>query len=292
MTERESPPVLFEMMRSFTTLARTLNLSKTVSLLGVTRQTVRRHVSTLEGMKGQKFFEVRDRQYRLTEHGRDAAEQAEEILDQTTSWLTGRYTHGRGTAGLDRASYHDEQGHDFQAQQHPLARIWHDGPPMLQKGFLAWANARFQIEAPEMEILKPFLLLYRQHREGWLCVGIGEKSSYATWFDWAWGKSAIGHFSHEDPAGSEFNDFISKAHSRIFTEGGVRLDHVWAQIPRQRGGPPVPVSFQRLLMGCVFPNGDPALAVLVARTNRIEIEGLERDSFPPMPDELLMKFDI
>ncbi len=292
MSERQSPPVLFEMMRSFTTLAQTLNLSKTVSMLGVTRQTVRRHVAALEAQKGQRFFEVRDRQYRLTEAGRDAAEEAQGILDQATAWLSGSYTHGRGAAGLDRASFRDERGHDFQAQQHPLGRLWHDSPPLLQRGFLAWANARFQIEAPEMEVVKPYLLLYRQHRDGWLCVGIGEKSSYATWFDWAWGKSAIGHFSHEDPAGEEFNEFISKAHAQIFHEGGVRLDHVLAQIPRLRDGPPVPVSFQRLLMGCIFPNGDTALAVLVARTNRVDIEGRDTKSMPAMPDELLMEFDI
>ena len=41
-------PLLFEMLRSFTTLARTLNLSHAVEELNSTRQTIRRHISQLE----------------------------------------------------------------------------------------------------------------------------------------------------------------------------------------------------------------------------------------------------
>ena len=292
MSEPQHPPVLFEMMRSLTTLARTLNLSRTVTQLNVTRQTVRRHVSTLEQIKGFKFFEIKERRYVLTRMGRHAAREAEGILAQAEDWLTGRYSYIEGSSGLNHARYHDEHGHDFYAQQHPLHRLWTDSPPILQKGFLAWANSNLQIESSEMEVLKPYLLLYRQHGDGWLCVGIGEQSSYATWFDSAWAKSSIGRFSQDDPAGDEFNDFISKAYAQIFREGGIRLDHVYAQIPRKRGGPAEPVSFQRLLLGCVFPDGDTALAVLVARTNSIEIEGLDTATVQRMPEELLMEFEI
>ncbi|NIA67239.1 LysR family transcriptional regulator [Pelagibius litoralis] len=292
MPTLQRPPVLFEMMKSLTTLGRTLNLSKTVATLGITRQTVRRHISTLESIKGAKFFEITDRQYVLTEPGRQAIREAERVLEQAEAWLSGHLTHDTDASGMDRSRYRDEHGRDFYAQQHPLSRLWIDGPPILQKGFLAWANARFQIESPELEVLKPYLLLYRQHDDSWLCVAIGEKSSYATWFDRVWAKSAIGRFSKDDPAGSEFNDFISGAHSQIFSEGGVRLDHVYAQIPRERGGTPIPVSFQRLLMCCTFPDGQTALAVLVARTKRLEIEGLDPRNVRPMPDDLLMEFDI
>ncbi|MEP3512466.1 MAG: hypothetical protein ABJN38_11970, partial [Lentilitoribacter sp.] len=40
----ESHALLHEMIRSFTTLARTLNLSHAVKELGSTRQTLRRHI--------------------------------------------------------------------------------------------------------------------------------------------------------------------------------------------------------------------------------------------------------
>ncbi|WP_420346206.1 LysR family transcriptional regulator [Pelagibius sp.] len=280
------------MMRSLTTLGRTLNLSRTVATLGITRQTVRRHIDALEKIKGSKFFEITNRQYVLTEPGRQAMEEAERVLGHAEAWLSDHHFRGTAASGMNLSRYHDEQGRDFYAQQHPLGRLWIDSPPILQQGFLAWANAKFQIESPEIERLKPYLLLYRAHDEGWLCVAIGEKSSYATWFDQVWAKSAIGRFSKEDPAGSEFNEFISGAHAEIFNEGGVRLDHVYAQIPRERGGPPLPVSFQRLLMCCVFPDGHTALAVLVARTRRIDIEGMDPEAVEPMAEDLAMEFDI
>ncbi len=60
---------MFEMLRSFTTLASTLNLSRAVIALGSTRQTVRRHIQQLEELRGEQLFEVHDRQYVLTEAG-------------------------------------------------------------------------------------------------------------------------------------------------------------------------------------------------------------------------------
>ncbi len=292
MPSLRRPPVLFDMMKSLTTLGRTLNLTKTVSELAVSRQTVRRHISTLEEIKGTAFFEVRDRHYTLTEAGKRAVGEAEKVLAQAESWLDGQPLQGEAASGMDCSRFHDDEGRDFYAQQHPLSRLWIDGPPILQKGFLAWANARFQVDSQEMEALMPYLLLYRQHDDSWLCVAIGEESSYATWFDRVWAKSAIGRFSKDDPAGPEFNDFISGAHEQIFSQGGARLDHVYAQIPRERGGPPVPVSFQRLLMCCTFPDGQMALAVLVVRTKQIAIEGLDPEAVHPMADDLLMDFEI
>ncbi len=292
MPSLRRPPVLFDMMKSLITLGQTLNLTQTVNKLGVSRQTVRRHISALEEIKGATFFEVRDRHYALTEAGKKAMTEAEKVLEQAEAWLGGQRLHGATASGMDRSRFHDEEGRDFYAQQHPLSRLWVDSPPILQKGFLAWANARFQVDSPEMEALMPYLLLYRQHDDSWLFVAIGEESSYATWFDRVWAKSAIGRFSKDDPAGAEFNDFISGAHSQIFSQGGARLDHVYAQIPRERGGPPVPVSFQRLLMCCTFPDGQMALAVLVARTKRIAIEDFDPDRVNPMSDDLVMDFEI
>ena len=49
-------------------------------------------------------------------------------------------------------------------------------------------------------------------------------------------------------------------------------------MPRPDSATPVPVTFQRLLMGCIFPDGAPALAVLVVITDDVDI--------PLLPDEL------
>jgi DNA-binding transcriptional LysR family regulator len=51
-------PLLFEMIRSFSKLAKTLNLSHAVHELSSTRQTVRRHIASLEEIKGENLFEV------------------------------------------------------------------------------------------------------------------------------------------------------------------------------------------------------------------------------------------
>lgn len=281
------------MMRSFTTLARTLNLSESVNQLGVTRQTIRRHIKTLEEIKGKPLFEVRNRNYTLTPEGQECLAEAERILAESEAWLSGHYVRRKnaGTA-LEHAVYEDDRGHDFHAQQHPLSRVWVDAPPLLQEGFRAWANARFMVEAEEMERIRPYLLLYRQYEEDWICVGIGEKSSYATWFDWARVKSAIGRHVSDSPTQQEIKKFVAGAYTEIINEGGARLDHIYAQTPREKGGRPNPVSYQRLLMGCAFPDGSPVLASLVARTYTIDIPGLDHKKVLQMPEDSLMDFDI
>ena len=59
------------MLQSFTALGQTLNLSKAVEQIGVTRQTIRRHVNDLEQLKNEKLFELHDRKYTLTAAGKN-----------------------------------------------------------------------------------------------------------------------------------------------------------------------------------------------------------------------------
>ncbi len=281
------------MMRSFVTLAHTLNLSETVNTLGVTRQTVRRHIRTLEEATGKRLFEVRSRSYVLTKDGEERLAEAERVLERSEAWLLGHYVRERkGENALDHAVYSDNRGHDFHAQQHPLSRLWVDAPPLLQKGYQAWAQSRFQVESEGMQHVHPYLLLYRQFGEDWICVGIGEKSSYATWFDWAQVKSAIGRNVADSPTQPEIKKFVANAYTQIINEGGARLDHIYAQTPHEKGGKPTPVSYQRLLLGCAFPDGSPVLASLVARTYAIEIPGLAPEKVQRMPAGSLMEFDI
>ena len=84
------PALLFEMIRSFVSLAATLNLSHSVKQLGSTRQTVRRHISTLEEAMNAPLFSVNDRQYTLTDAGRNALPGAEDILARGITWLRGQ----------------------------------------------------------------------------------------------------------------------------------------------------------------------------------------------------------
>lgn len=288
MPHAPSPAVLFEMLRSFTTLAKTLNLSQAVRILDCTRQTVRRHIDILEEIRGEKLFEVRDRQYSITEAGSRSVIEAEYLLERCEAWLAGRSIHSESVDGLVRA----RQGDEFCAQQHPISRIWIDSPPLLQKGFQAWSNAHFRIEAPEMAHVKPYLLIYRQHQSTWIFVSVGELSSYATWHDWTWVKSALGRSVRGSPTGPEIRTFVSQAYTQVFRGGGARLDHIHARISRTKDGPLLPVSFQRLLLSCTLPDGEPVLASIVARTHRLDIPSLSQDKIRAMPDDLLMDFDI
>lgn len=285
--------VLYEMMRSFATLARTLNLSQTVDALGVTRQTIRRHIATLEEIKGAALFEVQNRSYSLTAEGEASLAEAERILEESEAWLSGHFVRLRTSPNkLEHAVYVDDRGHDFHAQQHPLSRLWHDAPPLLRQGFQAWASASFKIEAEEMAAIHPYLLLYRQHDDDWICVSIGEKSAYATWFDWIRVKSAIGRHISDSPTHKEIKKFVASAFSDTLTKGGARLDHIFAIAPKEFSGRDHPVSYQRLLMACIFPDGSPVLASLAARTHTVEIPNLEREKVLRMPAHLLMETEI
>ena len=292
MPKTPNPAVLFEMLRSFTTLAKTLNLSQTVRILDCTRQTVRRHIDTLEEIRGAKLFEVKDRQYSITEAGSQSVIEAQYLLDRSEAWLAGRSIFTEDVDGLVRATYTDQEGHEFHAQQHPINRIWIDSPPLLPKSFQAWSNARFRIEDPAMEPVRPYMLLYREYQSNWFSVAIGDKSSYASWHDWTRAKSAIGRPIQESPADPEVRTIITQAYAQVLRVGGSRLDHIFARISRTKGGPLLPVSFQRLLLTCTLPDGTPLLASIVARTHRLDISGLSQDKIRAMPDDLLMEFDI
>lgn len=292
MRQVPNPAVLFEMLRSFSTLARTLNLSETVRILDCTRQTVRRHIDTLEEIKGAKFFEVKDRQYRITEAGARSVIEADYLLERCDSWLAGRSILSATVDGLDHASYSDEQGHDFRAQQHPINRIWLDSPPLLRRAFQAWSDSRFEIEDPAMDKVRPYLLLYREHQSIWFCVSIGELSSYATWHDWTRAKSAIGKPVTDSPTDAETRRFVTRAYTQVFHGGGARLDHVYALLSRTKDGPLMPISFQRLLLSCSLPDGAPVLASVVARTYRLDIPDLSHEKIHAMPEDMLMEFDI
>lgn len=281
-----------DMLRAFLTLAETLNLTETSQALGLTRQTVRRHVNDLERIKGSRLFNLKKHQYELTQSAEDSLADARNILRQIDLWSGHRGLTKRSMDWLEHARFVDDGGRIFYSQQHTLSSISRVGLPIMRAALSAWGQSLTQIEDPAMEKIRPFLVVYRKYPKGWICTEIGEQSAYAKWFGWAWSKSAIGRLSEEDNAGEDINDFIAGAYARIYGEGGVRLDHLYAHLPREGSDDAVPVSFQRLLMGCVFPDETPALAVLVLMTNQIQIDDLPREKSNVVPDDLEMNFDV
>ncbi|MCK4711833.1 MAG: LysR family transcriptional regulator [Marinosulfonomonas sp.] len=285
MAKFQSQAILFELLRSYTTLARTLNLSKAVRELGSTRQTVRRHISLLEESKGEALFVLEDRQYQLTEAGRRSLPEAEELLARGVAWLNNQSGH---INGLSRLAINSGPDFFYYLQQHPLGRLWTDSSQLLQQGFQCWADAKGEIESDAFAPIRPHLMIFRQLEHDWICVEVGAESSYAKWQGWRWARSSIGRGIANLPGGAEFANLLSQSFEDVHVHETVRLDHIHTQLPDRNGEEMVPVSYQRLLMGCRFPDGDFALAALVGRTHNIDIEGLSDERVKSMPAKYVM----
>ena len=80
MKKHQCQSILFEHLKSFSTLAHSLNLSNALRELGSTRQTVRRHINLLEEVRGEKLFSIEDRQNKLMVAGLASLREADDIL--------------------------------------------------------------------------------------------------------------------------------------------------------------------------------------------------------------------
>ncbi len=279
--------VTVDMLRAFVCLSRHLNLSKASDELGTTRQTVRRHITDLEVILEQKLFEVVDRQYQLTSFAIDALDNAKTLLLELDTWSGQSALKKSTSGGLEKLQFTDSAGRVYYSQQHPVSQIAMNGLPLLKKTFAAWGKAQTQIEHEAMEEIKPYTVLYRKGPAGWVFVHIGKESAYARWFGAKVSQSAIGKLITEDDAGDEYDEFTAGAYSRIYDEGGVRLDHILAHLPKD-GGEPEPGTFQRLLLGGVFPDGTPGLIILAVITEQVEIDAVSDTDRPKMPADFIM----
>jgi biotin operon repressor len=281
----ESHALLHEMIRSFTTLARTLNLSHAVKELGSTRQTVRRHIAQLEEAKGVALFTIEDRQYRLTEAGRRALPEARDILIRGRSWLLGHVSH---LDGMQRVMADLPEGRSFWLQQRPIGNIWLTDRPLLRECFRAWALAGGQLENQFMEHVRPYFMVYRKTPIGWVCVEIGDNSSYVSWFGWTNARSSIGRSIEGLPGGEHFAHLMVEPFEDAAIHQNSRLDHIHMQLQRESEGEFVPLSYQRLLLAGRFPDNSFALISILDRCHEIEIEDLDIEQCRKMPLDLVM----
>ena len=288
MRKTGTPSVIFEMIRSFLVLARTLNVSKTAEDLNLSRQTVKRHIAELEDLKGMKLFEVTNRQYFLTQDGTAELEGAETLLERLDSWLDKEY---ELVAGLPRIHFKTDI-EEFWAQRYPASDLWNRAPPLLQRGLKSWGESEAQLDHPKLKKIRPYLIIYRRLKHDWICVEVGEKSAYSSWLGWQWAKSVIGLSFRKDPISTSSDCFIVDAYDTVARTGGVWYDHIHTKLPRTSYEELQPVSYQRLIMSLFFPDGQQAIAALVARTNRVNIRGLASETLPLMSEEDLMEFDV
>ena len=285
MTETRLPSVYFEMLLSYVTLAKTLNLSQAVKELNTTRQTIRRHIKDLETLRGGALFYYKERKYSLTDSGQKGLAEAHAVLNKANEWLLDE-THVIG--GLPTINTEFKDGFPFRAQCHPISKVWELGPSLLQEGLKAWMAAEFQIENPKLKKIRPYLVIYRKRGPEWIGVEIGLKSSFATWMGWDWAKSAIGSSFHNDPISSRADQFMIEAYETVARNGGVWYDHISTKLSRGASEKLVPVNYQRLVLAFYFPNGDPAVGALIARTNEISIEGVTLDKSMTMAQSDVM----
>ena len=260
------------MIRSFVALARTLNLSHAVRELGSTRQTVRRHIQTLENSMGVKLFVVEDRRYELTEKGAEALPEANELLLSAKAWAVGNLGSSQGLQYL--TVEHD--GWLFFQQEQPLGRIWTDeGNLLVRETFRAWALAGGEIENHCLNHVRPFLIIFRHTPAGWVCCEFGDKSYFVSWFGNDFARSSIGRPMRRMPAGEEYASMLDEAFHKVESTQGARLDHVYTRMPTSSGPDLHPVTYQRLMMGGRFPDGSPAVLSLIVPKLDVDISGFE-----------------
>lgn len=290
--EPQSQTIFYALLRSYISLAKTLNLSQTVRDLKSTRQTVRRHISLLEQQKGVALFYLKDREYKLTEDGRNSLQEAENLLARADLWISNQSDHINGLAHLAFAPKRSGSGFYYYLQQHPLGRLWQDGSALMQTAFQLWAQAKGEIENPAFAKIRPYLMVFRQHGDDWICADIGEKSSFATWHGWEKQRSSIGCEINELPGGIDIAKLLTHQFKDVMTHQCLRLDHVFTLGKVADHSDPVPISYQRLILGCRFPDGGLALACLVDRTRNISILGLDHKLAQSMPKEFIMNVDV
>ncbi|KIN62293.1 Transcriptional regulator, LysR family [Sulfitobacter noctilucicola] len=275
-----APALLYEMIRSFTTLARTLNLSHAVTELNSTRQTLRRHITQLEEAAGQKFFVIEGRHYQLTPYGEEMLPEALDLLARGKLWVTGQTGH---VNNLLRFSHEASSGWSYYQQQQPLTHIWDAGSDLLRDSVTGWSKADGYLESEAMAGIRPYLMVYRRSDHGWICCEIGENSFYSGWWGWKNARSSIGRDLGKFPGGADFEGLMNQSFEEVMATGGLRLDEVVTQFPRETGGEPFPLAYQRLLLGGRFPDNSFALISIVERSQKIRIQGLDQSVLEQMP---------
>ncbi len=278
-------PLLFEILRSFSTLASTLNLSHAVRELGSTRQTVRRHIAQLEEIKGGELFVVTERQYELTDLGHKVLPEALDLLARAEAWVRGATKMIGGMQYLYQAT---DSGWFFYQQQHPIGKLRESTGTMLQDTLKAWAYSGGDVEHDEMLAVRPKCQIFRRSEGRWLFTEVGDESSFVTWYGRSRALSTIGRTMGEMPGGAKFGLLVGEAYREVEANESIRLDHVYSVFKAPDSDDLVPVCFERLLLGSRFADGSFAMLSAVRRTYDVEIEGVTDEMLRLMPEDKLM----
>ena len=276
--------VLLDAIKSFCALDLAGSLSLAAEQLGVTRYLVVQHINSLEKHFEQPLFVSTKGEYKATDLAVSILPEARRIVNDVDAWFNAATNK---INGLDYVNT-SHRGIPFYLQQHPLNTIWESGTDLIKTGFQMWSESKCLLEAKSLAPLRPWLMVFRPNDGEWICTEIGNKSSFTTWFGWTEEKSNIGRKAKDLPGGVDFSRLLLKPFDDISATSSVRLDHILTDIPRADSEQPTPISYQRLTMATHFPNGDPALSVLVCRTHQIDISFLSKELLASMPVDLVM----
>jgi len=263
-----TPPMLAEMMRSFVMLAQTENLTSAVSELGITRQTVRRHIIQLEQLLGCELLVAGPKGYKLTEEGHRHLTNASWTLGQMEDWVAGAVD---VVGNLQQVSLQLESGGYFCGRQHKVIDVWRSGTASIQEGFRTWHESQGNVEHPLVEEIRPKLIFFRKQQGKWLYIHVGDESTMTNWLGLVWARSEVGSFLEEDIMASDIDRFVTQAYDQTLARGTARYDHIATTLARTRDGPLEPANYQRLIMAYRLPDGSPVLGVLIVITDNIEI---------------------
>lgn len=279
-----TPPMLAEMMRSFVVLARTENLTSAVSELGITRQTVRRHITQLEELLGCNLLVSGPKGYRLTEEGNRHLTNACWTLSQMEDWVAGAVD---VVGYLQQVSLQLESGGYFCCRQHKLIDVWRLGTASIQVGFRAWYESQGNVEHPLVEEIRPKMVFFRKQQGKWLYIHVGDESTMTNWLGLVWARSEVGSFLEEGIMASDIDRFVTQAYDQTLARGTARYDHIATTLARTKDGPLEPANYQRLIMACRLPDGSPVLGVLIVITDNIEIVKPTDFELMPMADDVI-----
>ena len=280
------PSATLDAMKSFVVLADTQNLSEAVRILGLTRQTIRRHINLIEDIRGVVLFTLEAGSYRLTEAGYAEFRAIRDIINQASSWMDGL---AAKSPELQLCNHQGPNGAYFLSQQHKITDLLSKGPNLLKRVYKAWADSAGEIEAPAFFRVKRYVLIYREQFDNWLCVHVGEQSALANWLGPVWAKSVIGSLLDHDPVANPSDEYVMQAYREVMDSGNCRYDHAAVRLSRGPQGEMEAVNYHRLLLPCRFPDGAPALAVCTFRTNNIDLGLLGVAEFERMPDSFSME---
>ncbi len=240
--------------------------------LGITRVTFRDHLRNLEAYFDTPLYVPRGRGIVLTETGQKLHERTDAIIVTLRMLLA-------ESLSDSRHSLKEMADLKYFQQRHGLQKIKRQ-TPLIRRGFEDYAASEGKLDHERMSWLWEHFLVYRRVPEGWLCINVGKRSSYATWLGKSWAMGAVGKLSSTDPTGETYDLLATEGYNEVWHWGAPRLDHLHTAIVRRRGGEKIWVSYQRALFLAQLPNDEhpdnyePVIVSLVARTNQIEIDAL------------------